>query len=423
MIINPFSYILIISRGRIILKTSLKPAFTKKSAKQNRERQVLIGLIELYLKTGKPIGSNTLKEFGFEELSSATIRNYFAHLEEEGYLSQHHSSGGRIPTSKAFRLYAQEFEEENSILEDHQQKLKQLSLNETHELASYLEKAAEMLSHLTQTAVFLSAPRFDHDYIIDIKLVGIDHQRWLCILITNFGVIKTEVLHLEKKLSTFSIKRMEAYFQWRLNRLQPIDTLEENKPGNLTPEEEQLAQQFYHEIMMRYIVSYSNFTDEDVYRTGFSKLLSYSDLQDKTILTACLSLFENVHSIRLLLKECNKKDTLKFWIGEDLQSFSNGPLECAVVAIPYYINKQSVGAIGILGPIRLPYRMLFGLLRNFSESISDSITRSIYKFKITFRQPQSMINSKIDDYRLLGHSRPLLIEHNQLKTRRKNNGH
>ena len=391
---------------------TVKP-IVKKSAKHNRKRQVLIGLIELYLKTGKPIGSNTLKEFSFEELSSATIRNYFAHLEHEEYLSQQHSSGGRIPTTKAFRLYAQEYVHENDLSETYVHELKNLGSQETRELAAYLETAAETLSQLTQTAVFLSAPRFDHDYISDIKLVGIDYGRCLCVIITNFGVIQTEVIHLDKKLSSFSLKRMEAYFRWRLHRSHHHDNLEEeNKPDNLTEEEEQLAQQFYKEVMMRYIVSYSNFTDEDIYSTGFSKLLGYSDLQDTATLTHCLSLFENMHSLRLLLRECCKKDTLRFWIGDDLHNFSHGPFDCTVMAIPYYINKQCVGAIGLLGPIRLPYRQLFGLLRHFSEGISEALTRSIYKFKITFRNPQpEAISTQIDDHRMVGHSRLMLIEH------------
>src|SRR5579872_6156120 len=84
-------------------KKSLPP---KKLPKTDRENAVLLGLIELYLKTGKPIGSHTLQENGFESLSSATIRNYFSKMEEAGYLKQQHTSGGRIPTEKAFRLYA-----------------------------------------------------------------------------------------------------------------------------------------------------------------------------------------------------------------------------------------------------------------------------------------------------------------------------
>lgn len=394
------------------MKSSLKPVTVKKSAKQNRERQVLIGLIELYLKTGKPIGSNTLKEFSFEELSSATIRNYFAHLEEEGYLSQQHSSGGRIPTAKAFRLYAQEYQHETHIPENYpKEELKSLRSQETHEIAAFLEQAAETLSQLTHTAVFLSAPRFDHDYINDIKLVSIDQNRCLCVMITNFGTIKTEVLHLDKKLSSFSLKRMEAYFRWRIHRMNEVSEFETYKPDNLTAEEELLAQQFYSEIMLRYIVSYSNFTDEDIYTTGFSKLLSYPELKDTGTLTHCLELFENIHSLRLLLKECSKKESLRFWIGEDLQVFSKGPYESAVITIPYRINQQCVGSIGLLGPIRLPYRQLFGLMHHFSDNISSALTRIIYKFKITFRQPQPSIISP-HDHRPIAHSQPILIEHN-----------
>jgi len=385
----------------------------KKSAKQDREHQVLLRLIELFLKTGKPIGSNTLKEFGFEELSAATIRNYFVALEKEGYLSQQHTSGGRIPTTKAFRLYAQEHEQDNSIDAIHQAELQKLRNKETKELALYLEETAEILSHLTQTAVFLSAPRFDHDYITDIKLVSIDHTRCLCIMITNFGFIQTEVLHIDKKLSSFSLKRIESYFHWRLNRMHNEST-ELSKPDNLTEEEEILAQQFYNEVMVRYIVTYSNFTDEDIYRTGFSKLLNYPDMQDPVTLSHCLSLFENTQSMRLLLKECNKKDTLRFWIGEDLDAFSDGPQECSVIAIPYYINQQPVGAIGLLGPVRLPYKELFGLLRYFSECVSIALTKSIYKFKITFRQPQrGSISTQKDEQNSISQSHMVLIEHNR----------
>ncbi len=82
----------------------------KTSIKEERQYKVLIALIEHYILTGKPVGSNTLRESGLDHLSSATIRNYFASLEELGLLEQQHASGGRTPTEKAFRLYAQEMQ-------------------------------------------------------------------------------------------------------------------------------------------------------------------------------------------------------------------------------------------------------------------------------------------------------------------------
>ena len=96
-----------------LLKT-WKPVSIKRMGKHDRERRVLLGLVDYYIQTGKPVGSNTLKEAGFGDLSSATIRNYFAHLEEEGYLLQSHSSGGRIPTHLAYRVYAHAYARKTS---------------------------------------------------------------------------------------------------------------------------------------------------------------------------------------------------------------------------------------------------------------------------------------------------------------------
>ena len=255
---------------------------------------------------------------------------------------------------------------------------------------------------MSHCAVFLSAPRFDHDFVIDIKLVPIDAFRCLCVLITDFGIVQTEILHLPEKLSTFAVKRIESYFHWRLTGIR--------KPENLEHEEETIAQTFYNELMLRYIVGYSNFLDEDIYRTGFSHLLTYSDFQDASLLASGLSLFENVHSMRLLLKECAALDRLKFWIGDDLNTYIPNS-NCSVICIPYYINHKAVGAVGILGPARLPYRTLFSALRLFSDYVSETLTCNIYKFKITFRQPEiGKLYLQKEEHRLIGQSRLILLE-------------
>lgn len=375
----------------------------KKLAKHDRERKVLIGLIEYYLNTGKPVGSNSLKDAGFEDLSSATIRNYFANLEEKGYLKQQHSSGGRIPTDLAYKLYAEEYIDSHEVDDYTVKNLRPLRQEETREIALYLQQAAEKLSNLTNTAIFLSAPRFDNDFILDIKLVAIDQNRCLCVLITDFGVIQTEVLHTEKKLSAFALKRMEEYFHWRLTG--------HTRPENLEKDEEEFAQKQYNELMVRYIVGYSNFTNEEIYRTGFSRLLAYPDFSDGMTLASSLGLFENAHSMRLLTKECSTKNKLRFWIGNDLDPFTAATPNCTVLAMPYYINQSPAGAVGMLGPTRMPYRQFFGILRYFSECISEALTKNLCKFKITFRQPNEPTSYlQKEERRLIGQSRLILLE-------------
>ena len=358
----------------------MKNLFTKKPSKDEREKAVLIGLVELYLKTGKPVGSQTLKEHGFDSLSPATLRNYFAKLEESGFLKQHHSSGGRVPTSLAYKIYAESVYEAATLNEKDKHTLAKLLTKETREVQTYLQGSAEILSDWASGAVFISSPRFDQDFILNIKLLSIDTSRVLCVLITDFGTIRTEILFTEKKLSAFTIKRIQQFFHWKLTGL--------NKP-ELIPEEEKMAIKFYNEAMMRHITHYSTFSSCDIFKTGFSKMLNYKDFNDASSLASGLSLFENDNTLRTLLTECCDKKTLKFWIGEDLDEFSSCAKHCAVLAVPYYIHQTVAGSIAILCPSRAPYKKLFAVLKMAAEEISASLTKSLYKFKISYRQPMA----------------------------------
>lgn len=353
----------------------------KASKKQTRALQVLIGLVELYLETGKPIGSNTLKDHGFQELSSATIRNYFAQLEREGYLKQPHSSGGRIPTNEAFRLYAEEALHAPLLLPEIEERFHTLELAESRHLARFLQNSVQELSEQIGLAAFISSVRFDHDLILEIKLVGIDETRLLCVMVTDFGQILTEILPITQKISSFSLKRIESEIQWRIKG--------GVQPENLLPEESKLSAAFYNEIMVRYLVRYSNFSDEDVFRTGFSSLLAYPEFNDPVALATGLSLFENPSQMRLLLSDALRAGVLRYWIGEDLAPYATSAQGCSVIAIPYQVGQTPVGAIGILGPSRIPYRSVFGTLHFFAEALSKSLTKSLSKFKISFRHPRS----------------------------------
>ena len=146
----------------------MKKTLSKKPAKDEREQIFLLGLIDLYIKSGRPVGSNTLRESGFDSLSSATIRNYFSRLENQGYLKQQHSSGGRIPTPLAYKLYASHNLNQGTLPEKELETLKTALNQETREVTSYLMSAAEIISEASGCAVFLSSPRFDHDFVLEI---------------------------------------------------------------------------------------------------------------------------------------------------------------------------------------------------------------------------------------------------------------
>ncbi len=358
----------------------MKPILLKKPNKDEREKLILIGLVELYLKTGKPVGSHTLQENGFNSLSPATLRNYFSKLENQGLLKQQHSSGGRIPTNLAYKIYAETLSPPFAMDEAERKILSKSLLQETREIHSYLQKCADVLSDLSGGAVFLSLPRFDQDFVLDVKIVSIDTHRLLCVFITDFGNILTETLYTDKKLSSFDVKRIEQFFHFKITNL--------DLPP-LSEEEEKRALSFYNEAMLRHIVNYSNFSSSDLIKTGFSKMLHYPDFNDASSLANGLSLFENTDALKALLTACMHKKELSFWIGDDLAPFSSHATSCSVLAIPYCVHQNIVGSLGILCPNRISYKKLFALLATAQEMISESLTQSLYKFKISYRKPNS----------------------------------
>lgn len=352
----------------------------RKLPKIDREQAVLIGLVELYLKMHKPIGSQTLQENGFESLSTATIRNYFAKMEAQGYLKQPHTSGGRLPTAKAFRLYAEHVRHQGIIEKEQELALAKAFSKESREMADIIHRAAEVLSEESKCAVFISTPRFDQDFIQDVRLVQLNPAKILTILVTDFGLIRTETIYLEHPVNGEFLRTTEEYFLWRMNKGE--------KPLFTNEAEAKMAQRIYNETMVRHVVGYANFSAEDVLRAGLSKLLSYQEFNDAAALAKSLSLLEDETQMRSLLRECCRKNNLSTWIGDELCPFVPPESECSVIAIPYRINQVNSGAIALLGPMRLPYRNMFGLLQAFSENLSRKLTENVYKFKITFRQPE-----------------------------------
>ncbi len=350
----------------------------KRKQRQDREQAVLLGLIDLYLLTRSPIGSNTLREHGFSHISSATIRNYFVQLEKQDFLHQQHSSGGRIPTPKAYAFYADHHFDAQTVDQDTLALLKRELDRDTREVAAYLEKAAHLLSDLTQGAALISSPRFDQDFITAIKLLAIDHERYLCALTTSFGLVRTEILYLPKKLSHFALNRIEDYFRFRLTGLDCPE---------LSAEEELLATQWYNELLLRYIVNYAHFSTQDLYKTGFSKLLHCPEFRDASVLATGLSLFENSAYMHKMLGECLQKATLQYWIDHDLELAQTAAAQTSVIAYPYKIHNKHVGALAILKPIASSYPKLFGIMRAFSRFLSEALTRNLYKYKLRYRQP------------------------------------
>ncbi|WP_038500029.1 heat-inducible transcriptional repressor HrcA [Chlamydia avium] len=356
-----------------------KPQVSKRDSKI---LYILLTATELYLKTGQPVGSKTFKEYERSNLSTATIRNYFSKLEAEGFLKKNHISGGRIPTDLAFRYYVDHCANccPEELPESITHLLNQLP-EESRNIVKDLQKASELLGEALQLPICFSSPRFENDAVTNVQLTQVDEQRVVVILSTEFGQVFTDTLWLPEAITSTSLKRIEDFLQKYIKKL-PLPT------EAISQKEEGLGMILYNEIVIRYLTHHCNFSEEDLYQTGLSKLLQYESFKDPDMLALGLSFFENRRHMSKLLDIGMHRDRPTAFIGSELSNIFGTPNpQCTVITTPYYMNRTPLGAFGVLGPMNLPYKEIYNTLLVFADKIKSSLTKSFYKFKLSFRRP------------------------------------
>lgn len=340
-----------------------------------------MGLIELHLQTGKPIGSQTLKDGGFDHMSSATLRNYFAHLEIEGYLRQAHISGGRLPTDAALRYYADKVlqEQQSRAPDDHQQPMTCRPLAEKDaELVTWIESIGAELARTTHCAIALLLPRFTQDYAVRIQLVHLNAGRILAIICTQHGLVHTISLQVKNNgLTQKLIDIAQKYCNERLNANQ--------SDLAMTVLEERFCSQLHSEIMIRYFIENSAAAQRDMSMSGLSEILHHPEGGNAAVFAEFVGLFENRAGLQNLLNALQNRQGIHFWIGDGLEPHFPGARHCAVAGAAYQLHRTNVGALALIGPSRMPYRQVFDQLANACEIVSRQLTKSVHKFNIEMK--------------------------------------
>lgn len=354
---------------------------SSRSTKQRRAMQILMGLVELHIETGKPIGSQTLKQGGFDHMSSATLRNYFAHLETEGFLRQAHISGGRLPTDSAFRFYAEQvldqLSQKSQVTFSNDREDKISPPQRDSELTDWIEAIGAALARSAHCGIALLLPRFTHDFAARIQLVLLNSHRVLAIICTQHGLVHTIVLHVEKSLCLDAIETVQKYCNWRINSPQ--------SKSPVLDRDEEFCNQLHSEIMIRYFIENSVAAHRDLSINGLSEILHYPEGGNSAVFAEFVGLFENREGMQNLLNALQSRQGPQFWIGDALEPFFPGTRHCAVLGIPYQLHRTNVGALALVGPSRLPYRDLFAKLLQTCETLSRQLTQSVHKFNIELR--------------------------------------
>ncbi len=335
-----------------------------------RKMKILQAIVRNYLETGEPVGSRTISKFTDLNLSSATIRNEMADLEELGYIFQPHTSSGRIPSDAGYRLYVDTMMEEKQKEVD---ELKEELLKKEDKLDHLLKQTAKLLATNTNYATMVSAPVIHRNKLKFIQLSRVNSLQLLAVIVVEGNVIKNTIMDIEEEITDETLLKINILLNTHLNGL----SIEEINLGMITAIKQQAG--MHGELVSAVIDAVADAIHEEedleIYTSGTKNIFKYPELSDNEKASELVNTFEEKQVLNELVQEtlADEKNTgIQVYIGKEspIQSMK----DCSIVTATYELGEGMKGTIGIIGPKRMDYDKVVDNLKQVMHQLD-----SLYK--------------------------------------------
>ncbi|MCT8976256.1 heat-inducible transcriptional repressor HrcA [Clostridium sp. CX1] len=333
-----------------------------------RKIKILQAIINDYINTAEPVGSRTIAKKYELGISSATIRNEMADLEEMGYLEQLHSSSGRKPSNKGYRLYVDKLMQIPSLTPEEQYRIKTQILDTAlYEVDRVIKQATSLLSELTKLTCIVKTPSVGKSSIKHIQLINIDTNNILLVIITDSGIIKNNVIRVGKNVTGDALVKLNNILNARVRSLN-CEQINLEVINNLRMDLEGYEDIFSAIIPVLY-ESLSKSDSNEIYTEGTTNIFNYPEYKDIDKARDFLSLLDNKDKIVDLL---SNNDNFSIRIGSE--NYVQGAQDCSVVSAVYSLNNRPLGEIGVIGPTRIPYSKVISLLTSVVRELNYILT-------------------------------------------------
>ncbi len=329
-----------------------------------RKEKILQAVVDDYIENCQPVSSAEIREKHLPALSSATIRNEMAALEEMGYLSQLHTSSGRVPTAEAYRLYVERLMPRRKLTRSELKVVKRYFNKKVTELDDMLKCTAKVLSEITNLTSVAYVQNTEDATVINIKIVRITDTTALIIVVTNMGVLKDASVHIGQGV-TDEYCDQASRFVTEVFGGHKISEI--NKPKKIVKQVKKEYERVFDTIL-RIFKSYSH--DEmfsDIVLEGSSKILEQPEYANLQKAKAMLEFLDAKDELVPVLQNSDDMN-ISIKIGKD-NEIRDGMPECAIVTASYNINGTAVGNAGVIGPIRMDYSKVVSVLDYISRTV------------------------------------------------------
>jgi len=336
----------------------------------NRAQTLLKALVERYIADGQPVGSRALSKISGLDLSPATIRNIMADLEEMGFVASPHTSAGRVPTPRGYRMFVDSLLTVQPIDETALESEVQPRLH-NHSPQKIIANAAQILSSLSQFAGVVMTPRRESAFR-QIEFLRLSEKRILLVIVTPDGDVQNRLLLTEADYTPSQLIQAANYLNQHYAGLS-FDEVRTRVQGELRQLRDDMTTLMQAAVEAGSDALHEN--AEDVVISGERNLLSVSDLSSNmTSLRKLFDLFEQKTGLMQLLDVSSKATGVQIYIGGESQLV---PVEeMSVVAAPYEVNGRIVGTLGVIGPTRMAYERVIPIVDITAKLLSNALSHN-----------------------------------------------
>ena len=330
-----------------------------------RKQKILDAIIRTYMETGEPVGSRTISKYSDLNLSSATIRNEMSDLEEMGYIIQPHTSAGRIPSDKGYRLYV------DHILESKDQEIqefKDLMLERTDKLEQMLQQVVKVLAANTNYATMVSTPAVKGNKLKFIQLSKVNSTQILAVIMMEGNLVRNKVIDVTEELDQETVLKLNILLNSVLNGR----SIEEINLAMIQNLKEQAG--IHSELIASVIDAVAEVIHAEdevkIYTSGATNIFRYPELSDNGKASEIISTFEEKQELTDLVNqtlENSESRGIQVYIGQEtpIQAMK----DCSVVTATYELGGGLQGTIGIIGPKRMDYENVLKTLKTLTEQL------------------------------------------------------
>lgn len=338
-----------------------------------RKIKILQVIINDYISTGEPVGSRTIAKKYDLGISSATIRNEMADLEEMGYLEQPHASAGRVPSNKGYRLYVDKLMEYESLSSEEEILIKKMVLDAAlYEVDKIVKQASSLLSELTKLTCIVEAPSVKKSSIKSIQLMAVDESSIVCVIVTDSGMIKNSMIRVLKAPSMETLYKINGILNERLKGLS-IEKINLGVINKLRTELEGF-EDIFNALIPTLYETLNTVDESEVFMEGTTNIFNYPEYNDIEKVKEILGLLHNKDDVQTLL---SSGDEISIKIGDE--NFLPQARDCSVISAVYTLGDKPLGTIGLIGPKRINYSKVISIMTEVMKELNETLKNQSFK--------------------------------------------